>query len=121
MDQKNQRKQRQTRLSKTDISKIVHIDQLVNPKTLEQQADEALCKAYCEYLVERLDNIENQSIGMIQELKQQALKEKQIERLDYMAGIQASLHKWVKCKILSAYYDEVLNVDTDTGLYLTGC
>ena len=50
-----------------------------------------------------------------------ALTDKQIERLDYMAAMQASLHKWVKCKILSAYYDEVLNVDTDTGLYLAEC
>jgi len=111
-------KQRQARLSKADISKIV--DRAIS-ETLEKEADKALCKAYCEYLIEWLDNIENQEIEMIEELKQQALTDKQIDQLDYMAGIQASLYKWIRCKILSAYYDEVLNVDIDTGLYLAEC
>ena len=88
-------------ISKADISKIV--DKAIS-ETLEEQADKALCKAYCGYLIERLDNIENQEIEMIDELKQHAKTDKQIERLDYMAAIQASLHKWVKCIIMEATY-----------------
>ena len=79
-------------------------------KDPEEEYKKALCKTYCEYLVERLDNISNQSIRMIQELKQQALTDKQIERLDYIAAIQASLHKWIKCKIIHSTYNHALFV-----------
>ena len=90
-------------------------------ETLEKQADKALLQAYCGYLIKRLDNIENQEIEMIDELKQHAKTDKQIEQFNYMIAMEVNLYKWVKCKILSAYYDEVLNVDTYTALYLAEC
>ena len=122
-------KQRQARLSKADISKIV--DRAIS-ETLEKEADKALCKAYCEYLIEWLDNIENQEIEMIEELKQQALTEKQIERLDYMVAMEVNLYRWVKCRILQAYLEkEGTNAketakaketsDVFAGLYLAEC
>jgi len=89
-------------ISKADINKIV--DKAIS-EALEEQADKALCKAYCEYLINKLDNIENQSIEMINELKQQALTDKQIERFNYMTAMQVNLYKWVKCRIFQAYLE----------------
>jgi len=122
-------KQRQTRLSKADINRIV--DRAIS-ETLEKEADEGLCKVYCEYLIEWLDNIENQEIEMIEELKQQALTDKQIERLDYMVAMEVNLYRWAKCRILQAYLEkEGTNAketakaketsDVFAGLYLAEC
>ena len=83
-------KQRQTRLSKTDINKIVHIDQLVNPETPEQQAEEGLCRAYRDYLINKLGVICQQDLAMIYELKQHAKTDKEREQFDYMSRMQVN-------------------------------
>ncbi len=97
--------------SKADTNKIVHIDQSVKLETPEQQAEEALCRAYREYLTDKLDEICQQNLAMIYELKQHAKTDKEKERFDYMSRMQVNLHQWIGQYILRAYYDFMLDED----------
>ena len=101
---------------------------MIDPNT----RDKALCKIYCEYLINKLDNIEKENIEMIDELKQHAKTDKQIEQFNYMIAMEVNLYKWVKCKILQAYLEkegtnakETAKVkeasDKLAGLYLAEC
>ena len=90
-------KQRQARLSKADISKIV--DRAIS-EALEEQADKALLQAYREYLIDKIDDICQQDLAMIYELKQHAKTDKEKERFDYMARMQVNLHQWIGQYIL---------------------
>jgi len=101
-------KQRQARLSKADISKIV--DRAIS-ETLEEQADQALCKAYREYLIDKIDTLCQENLAMIHELKQHAKTDKERERFDYMSRMQVNLHQWIGQYILRAYYDFVIDED----------
>ena len=74
-------------------------------KDLEEEYTKALCKVYCEYLQEKLNEVTNQSMDMIAELKQHAKTDKQIEKLNYMISMEASFHKWIKCKIIHSTYN----------------
>ena len=95
-------------ISKADINKIV--DKAIS-ETLEEQADKALCKAYREYLIDKLDEICQEDLAMIYELKQHAKTDKEKERFDYMSRMQVNLHEWIGQYILKAYYDFVLDED----------
>ena len=97
-------------ISKANINKV-HIDESVNPETPEQQAEEALCRAYRDYLTDKLDEICQQDLAMIYELKQHAKTDKEKERFDYMSRMQVNLYQWIGQYILKAYYDFVLDED----------
>ena len=95
-------------ISKADINKIV--DKAIS-EALEQQADKALLQAYREYLIDKIDEICQQDLAIIYELKQHAKTDKEKERFDYMSRMQVNLHEWIRQYILKAYYDSVLDED----------
>ena len=86
-------KQRQTRLSKIDINKIV--DQAIS-ETLEQQADKALCKHYLVFLLSRLVTTTSESLEMIHEFKQYARTDKEKQEIARMIGIEKALSEWIQ-------------------------
>ena len=96
------------------MPKLTHITKIANQaisETLEKQADKALLQAYREYLIDKIDEICQQDLAIINELKQHAKTNEEKKRFDYMARMQVNLHQWIGQYILRAYYDFVLDED----------
>jgi len=58
----------------------IYCDEAIS-EALEEQADKALCKAYCEYLQERLADNSKWIDAMIYKLQEQAQTEEQLREL----------------------------------------
>ena len=101
------------RLTKAEKNMITN---LMQNAPIVDSIEEALCKAYYEYIQDKLHDISRSSFDPLYDLYHQAKTDKEKEKFGYMLDMQGCLNQWIKCQVLLANLD-CLDMDFDDFIF----